>query len=420
MPNGAHARTIAHGQGIKQELRTLKQGRWLLGPAFIFLPRIASGLLASACAYCCFRIPPRRDELQRLMLWTALVAAYPLLSALWALEPRRSVTNVGVCIAIAVASVLVFRRTGSLKETFWPAVAYGVPAIVFVSLIDVLLDVPIRTLFAELGVAWVGQPATVGKTGHIEQGLVNWSMTILTLSLFPYLNATREPSKGQAWKQALRLSVVAALLLAALLSTHESSKVAICVGMVVYGLAQLSKRFTLGLVLAGWLLSVAATPLIMSAVLPLAGRASGLVQSSLEIRFRIWRVALNDIATHPWRGTGIGSTRAEFREKSQHKGTFYKTGIAAHSHNWFLDLWRELGAIGAACAAIWIALIAYRLFERLPHVSPELIAFTGLVLTMSTASFSLWAPWYLCAIGLSFAMFGLTKARPTAQGAPGP
>lgn len=407
---------MAHEQHAKQHQATLKQNNWLLGTSFVFLPRIAPGLLALACAYCCYRIPPKKAELQRLALWTSLFAAYPLLSAFWALESRRTFTIVLMCVAIAVASALIFQRAGRLQEAFRPAVAYGVPVIVFVSLIDVVLDLPIRTLFAEWGVVWVGQPAMVGKTGQIEQGIINWSMAILTLSLFPYLNATRDASRGQLWKQALRFSVAAALLLTAFLSTHESSKVAICVGIALYGLAHLSKRLTLGIVLAGWLASVAATPLIMSGALPFAGKATHLVQSSLEIRFRIWRVALNDIAAHPWRGTGIGSTRVEFREKSQNKGNFYKTGIAAHSHNWFLDLWRELGAVGAAFAVMGIAVIAHRLLVTLPRVSPELIAFTGLVLTMSTGSFSLWAPWYLCAIGMSFAMFGLTKVQPAAGG----
>jgi O-antigen ligase len=383
--------------------------RALGGPIFIFLPRVAPGLLALAGAYSCFRLPPSRAELSRLLLWTAFVAAYPILSTVWALDTRRALTVVGTAALIALVSALVFRRAGRLRDVFWPAVAYGVPLMVFISLLDIVSGLPIRTFFAEMGVAWVGQPATVGKTGQVTPDAVNWSMAIMALSLFPYLSVTREASKGSFGKQALRITVAVAIALAALMSTHQSSMVAICAGLLAYGIASASKKSALLLVMAGWLTSIAATPLIMSAALPWADKMGGLVPGSLQHRFVIWRVALTDVAASPWIGSGAGSTRITFRKLEMNKKRTTWTGLAAHSHNWFLDLWRELGAIGAALAVVFASVISHRLLSRLQDVAHEQIAFLGLVLAMSTASFGLWTAWYLSAIGLSFAMFGMTK-----------
>lgn len=401
---------LGPGRRFEAAKTTLKRGSQALGgPAFVFLPRIAPALLTLTCVYSCIRFPPKRSELRRLFFWTFLITVYPLLSMFWALDARRALTVIGVGAAIAAASILIFERTERLKEIFWPAIAYGIPTIVFANLIDISLGIPLRTSLAEIGISWVGQPATIGKSGQITPSAMNWSMTIMALSLFPYLNATREAAKSKTWKRVLRMSVAAAIISAAFLSTHETSKIAVCTGAAVYLVAHASKTLALGIVMAGWLTSVAATPLIMSAVLPMTKDLTSFVPASLQHRFVIWHVALNDIAAHPWKGVGVGSTRVNFREKEMNRAPDKITGLAAHSHNWFLDLWRELGAIGAALAVLWVALIAQKLFLQLRTVPPELIAFAGLVLAMSTSSFSLWAPWYLCAIGLSFAMFGISK-----------
>ena len=387
--------------------------KWCLraigGPVFIFLPRAAPGLLALAGAYSCFRLPPSGSELRRILFWTSLVAAYPLLSALWALSARRALTVVLGTALIAVVAVLVYERAGRLRDVFRPAVTYGVPVIVFVCLIDLLLGIPIRTALAELGVSWVGQPAMIGKTGRVEPSAVNWSMAILVLSLFPYLNATRDESTGNVSKQALRLAVVAASAWAVALSPHQTSMLALCVGVLVYATAQACKKAALGLVAAGWLTAVAAPPLIVGPASPWTQALQGWLPFSATHRLVIWKVAVGDVAKSPWVGSGAGSTRIVFREKEMNRKRQQVTGLAAHSHNWFLDLWREFGAIGATLAVLFTAIVAQRLFARAQDIPTEQIAFMGLVLAMSSTSFGLWEVWYLSAIGLSFAMFGLTR-----------
>lgn len=387
--------------------------RALGGPAFIFLPRAAPGLLALAGVYSCFRLPPSKSELRRLLFCVFVIAAYPALSTLWALSTRRALTVVLSATVIAAVSILVFRRAGRLKDIFRPAVTFGVPMIAFVCLFDVLLDIPIRTALAEMGLSWVGQPATVGKTGQVESSAVNWSIAILTLSLFPYLNATRAESAGRTSMQALRLAVAIATALAVFLSPHQSSMLAICVGALVLVIAHASKNVAVGLVAFGWLTSIAATPLIASIVLPWTQSLASAIPQSAQHRLVIWQVALKDVARSPWIGSGAGSTRIVFREREMNRKRLMPTGLAAHSHNWFMDLWRELGAVGAALAIACVAFITQRSFSSLHHISRELIAFSGLVLAMSTTSFGLWEVWYLSAIGLSFAMFGLTRSHPS-------
>lgn len=399
--------------------KVLKQCLAVLGSVFlVLLPRASPGVLALAGAYCCARLPPSRDELRRLLFWASVVAAYPALSALWSSDPRRTLSIVASATAIVVVSVLVYRRAGRLKDALWPAMSYGIPAVVIVSLFDVLLDLPVRTALAELGVDWVGQPRMIGKTGHVEQAAANWSITVLALLLFPYLEATREACRGNTGKQLFRFAVVAALVTAVFISPHQSSMLAICVGALIYLIARIDKKIAFSVVAAAWLISICATPLLMRAVLEVPSSVSSSLPNTLRARFLIWELALKDIDERPWIGRGVGSTRAFFRETRMKKEPVRVAkksrkfvGVAPHSHNWFLDLWRELGAIGAALATGFALLVAQRLYTRLNQTSPDQIAFAALLLSMSTASFSLWAMWYLAAAATAFAMFGLTKTE---------
>jgi O-antigen ligase len=182
--------------------------------------------------------------------------------------------------------------------------------------------------------------------------------------------------------------------------------------VLVYAIAQACKKAALGLVTAGWLTAIAATPLIVSSASPWTQAIQGWLPFSATHRLVIWKVAVGDVAKNPWVGSGAGSTRIVFREKEMNRKRQQITGLAAHSHNWFLDLWREFGAIGAALAVLFVTIVAQKLFARPQDLPTEQIAFMGLVLAMSSTSFGLWEVWYLSAIGLSFAMFGLTRHAP--------
>ncbi|MGE3228465.1 MAG: O-antigen ligase family protein [Hyphomicrobium sp.] len=376
----------------------------------VLLPLAAPTVLALAGAYCCIRLPPARDELQRLLSWTALVVAYPALSALWALDPRRALIAAAGTAIIVLVSVLTYGRSGRLRDAFLPAFAYGFPVVVFVSLADVLLGIPLRTALAELGVEWVGQPRMIGKTGKVELAAVNWSIVVTALLLFPYLAATHAASRASLSRQTLRYLVVLALVATIFASPHQSSMVAVCAGAVTYAVARFHKKIAFVLVSAAWLVSISATPLLMGAALHhMPASLASSLPNSLQHRFVIWKVALRDIGRSPWVGTGAASTRAFFRANQMNKKSTKFVSVAPHSHNWFLELWRELGAVGAALGSIFALLVVQRVYVRLDHIPPEQIAFAGLVLSMSTSTFSPWAAWYVSAIGIAFAMFGMSR-----------
>jgi O-antigen ligase len=120
-------------------------------------------------------------------------------------------------------------------------------------------------------------------------------------------------------------------------------------------------------------------------------------------------------------GVGIHSgrviTRAEF-ERPKAPGTPYALSVGWHSHNAFLQVWFETGAVGAMLL-LSVGLFSLQAIGREPStVQPALFAtFAGCTMIAATG-FSAFAPWLIASFGLSalfaalartFATFAATK-----------
>lgn len=393
-------------------------------PATILLPRCAPIILAISGIWSLVRIPPGPGEIGRVLMGTAVVAGYPILSAAWSLDPLRALSIIAGVAVIGMVTALVYRRAGRLSDLFLPPLRYGYPAIVAVNLVDMSLGLPLRVALRSMGVEWIGQPALI-KSAAALLSLANWSMAAMVLAFFPYLYATREPASPTA--RNVRALVAAAVVATVFMSAHQSSMLALIVGAAVYAVAWIGKRAALLLVSGAWLLCVAAMPSLISALITVSPSLTQDMPPSFLHRIVIWNEALKDISQRPWLGAGAGSTRITFRKQQMDRRPIVKqgaagiygkySGIAPHSHNWFLDIWREFGGVGALLAFLLTAGIARRLYAAGDAVSGEEIAFLGVVLGMSAASFGIWAFWYLSVIGLCYAAFGLGR-QPAPEQAP--
>ncbi len=141
---------------------------WLLAlPAFVLvmLPRGAPALLAGAGVYCCVKLRPRWPELRQLSLWLMAAAAYPALSSIWAVDPRRALSTVAGVVAHC-CRIGTRLSAGRRVEGGVPAcLSLRIPLATLVSLLDILFDLPLRAALAGVGIDWVGQPSTV--RGHV-------------------------------------------------------------------------------------------------------------------------------------------------------------------------------------------------------------------------------------------------------------
>ena len=110
----------------------------------------------------------------------------------------------------------------------------------------------------------------------------------------------------------------------------------------------------------------------------------GDVPASWAQRMGYWRHAADWITDHPLRGWGLDASR------------MFNPGIKLHPHDAPLQIWLELGLIGAMAAAVfWAALLAGMSRDvRNPAMAAS--AATGVAyLTFGAFSFGVWQEWWL-------------------------
>ena len=110
------------------------------------------------------------------------------------------------------------------------------------------------------------------------------------------------------------------------------------------------------------------------------------VQTSWSQRLDIWSFAAAKIAEKPWTGWGLDASRT------------FGSAISLHTHDAALQIWLELGAIGAVIAALfWIGVwgVIEKIARRDRAVAAAASATAVAYLTIGALSFGVWQEWWL-------------------------
>jgi O-antigen ligase len=82
-------------------------------------------------------------------------------------------------------------------------------------------------------------------------------------------------------------------------------------------------------------------------------------------------------------------------------GVPFRISTSVHSHNAFLQIWFETGLLGAVLLCS-IGLLTLRVSSLAPlRLQPALYATFASAATVSSSSFSIWAPWFISAFGIA-------------------
>jgi O-antigen ligase len=125
------------------------------------------------------------------------------------------------------------------------------------------------------------------------------------------------------------------------------------------------------------------------------------VPLSWSQRLGYWGHASGWIADHPLRGWGLDASR------------MFSPGIQLHPHDAALQIWLELGLIGATAAAVfWAAL-----FVRMSRPQRDLAVVAGAAsgvayLVFAAVSFGVWQEWWLALGGLTAACAAAVVRQP--------
>lgn len=351
---------------------------------------------------------PLRPSMIAAVLWTAL--GYAALSAAWALDPRDTLTHVGAAM-IMFASAQILTSWISLQNeerlrflAFWMLVGFCIGMIyLFVEIISMQ---GIKRLLVHTSL----MPEASNKIYEIDaQGNVsimkfelNRNVAVANLLLWPVLLSAHRLLKAPlGWVTGA--AILAAVSAATFLSVHETSKIALPLTLLVFGVAYLRPKLALWSTLAGFVALVCAVvPLSIYAYQSLQLEKSEMLQFSAQQRIQIWGSIANHVADAPILGVGVRSTYAmNLEQQAADKSNQSSPSIPPHAHNVYLQTWFELGAIGALLLLIsGLALLYF--VSKLPA---ETLPFALGALTMGffevASSWDIWQRWFFALLAVS-------------------
>ena len=113
------------------------------------------------------------------------------------------------------------------------------------------------------------------------------------------------------------------------------------------------------------------------------GRMEQGMETSWSSRLSYWGHALDGILERPWLGWGL-------------EGSRHMPGMQLHPHNSALQVWLELGMVGAAAAAAFWGLTLIRLARDEPDIAMSAVAgSTAAYVLFAWINFGMWQQWWL-------------------------
>ncbi|MBV8166051.1 MAG: hypothetical protein JO021_04610 [Alphaproteobacteria bacterium] len=349
---------------------------------------VAAGLVV--CAIVERRIPAVSIDLAGGL---ALLCGLALLSAVWAIDPATSLDRAVRLVVESLEGLLLLDAAARLapdaRRRVLGALTVGLALTVALFVIDALTGGAV--MHALHGV----KPPTVTNRGA----------TVLAILMWPALAWLASRGLWAALAGAAAGALGVALSPAA--SAHLALVGAALAVVVAWPLGRAAARIAL-VVLPLAVLAMPAVPHLIRP--PEAPPVPALLRKpSAQHRLVIWEFVDRKIAERPLLGWGLESSRAipGGQEMTQviHPDGFWMpvARLPLHPHNGALQLWLELGAVGALLGAALVAAVLRRLAA--PDLPPfaraaGLAAFTAAALEVSL-SYGLWQSWWVAALWLA-------------------
>jgi O-antigen ligase len=239
--------------------------------------------------------------------------------------------------------------------------------------------------------------------GRVVEFSYNRGLVTLVVLAWPLLALAQ--ARGRIWWGLALLAIPPAVLA----GESQTAVLGMLVGLAIFPVAWLAPRLTRRAGLLAMLVVLATAPLIGT----IASKALGagfhktFAAGHSDDRVEIWLSF--EAATHQhWiSGNGFGSTLNMQKAPVAAEVPPERVLLlgAGHPHNAFLQLWAELGLVGAILAA----LLAIRLFDAVgrlkPLLQPFVLTWIAVISAIALVSHGAWQAWWIAAIAASAAGF---------------
>ena len=245
----------------------------------------------------------------------------------------------------------------------------------------------------------------------VRSYLINGT-AILSLLLWP---AVAAPMPGERAGFAPLLFVLIAV--ATSLFGSDSGLIALALGALCWAAAMRWGARATRVVAVLFAIIMLVTPYVLHRTLHTPGLDRFVVESedtmpsSALLRLYIWKFTTERIAERPMLGWGLNSARSipgggdKFVVTDRDgRFRFSEFNLPLHPHNQILQIWLELGAIGALIVAAVGACLIDRLGRWEPRARASGLALTATALVYDSLSFGAWQSWWIAAVFVAFAL----------------
>ena len=248
---------------------------------------------------------------------------------------------------------------------------------------------------------------------RVETEALNRNLSLLLLLIWPALFLAVHQVKPKF--ATLSAGIITAATVVSIFVGHsQTAQAALLLSAAVFLAARYWPAFTHRGILSAWCIAVMLALPLAAAPYKAGLHTSEWITDSFRDRMIIWDTTAEQATKTPWFGIGIRSIRVLGKEliKTQTKlpGHVTPRRLGLHSHNQFLQVWFELGAVGALfLLALGIGLL--RAIKRMgDSVRPYAYAVFVSACVVAAFGWGLWQTWLLSGYALAVIMVALATA----------
>lgn len=201
----------------------------------------------------------------------------------------------------------------------------------------------------------------------------------------------------------------AAVWLVGLVGESETVLTAIPVAIGVYAAACLRPRLTMHALFAVLIVVLMCAPLLYPALYEAALPHAAALGEVFMVRAEIWDAVARYAMETPLTGHGVQALA--LAGPVEIARTFYPYETIPHPHNGFLQIWSDMGLVGALAGAGLLAALWSAMRDVRTDCMPHLLALLTLAVLAFLSTYNLWAPWWLALLGI-VAAIATGTARP--------
>ncbi|MEE2760431.1 MAG: O-antigen ligase family protein [Pseudomonadota bacterium] len=321
---------------------------------------------------------------------------------------------VGLLAGLLLAGMIFLGLAGKFDETerrkleFWSILG-------FFSAIFLMAFEAATTNFLSRILRGLDWPDIIGSGGSGENlnSFLNNGIVILTLIMWPVLTVFVSQKK-----RVLALLSIILMVGLSIFMNHIASLAAITAGILIWGAAYLSRKVTARLIATLFVIATISAPILVqqfTASTNLDDLTNSTVGRKLPPsaihRLFIWKFAAQSSLQRPIFGWGLDASRSlpgggkkfVVYDRSVGEGKtklIYKDLLLPlHPHNQLIQIWLELGAVGAVIVALFGGIYIWKL-ARIERDQTPVFGLVISYLCYANLSFGAWQNWWIATIFL--------------------